>query len=192
MRQMVKKILRHSLYSGLFIAGLASGSDTTPETLMNENFESQPQTRWNYVSDQVMGGVSQGQLVFKTQDGESFAHMTGQVSTENNGGFIQVRSSLVKTSTTNASGVILKIRGNNQQYYIHLRSTLTLLPWQYYQASFQVTDQWQIIKLPLSDFNASSKWLPNSLKPGSIRSIGIVAFGRDHSADIQISQIGFY
>jgi len=174
----------------LSIAGLSTA--VIAEPLMMENFESQPQARWSYVSDQVMGGISQGQLAFKTEQGESFAHMTGQVSTENNGGFIQFRTSIPKGTTATVSGVTLKVRGNSQQYYIHLRSSGTLLPWQYYQASFQVTDQWQTINIPLSAFSASGKWLRKQIKPGSIRSIGVVAFGRDHSADIQISEIAFY
>lgn len=177
-------------YSWLMIAGLSSA--VIAEQPMIENFESQPQARWSYVSDQVMGGISQGQLAFKVEQGESFAHMTGQVSTENNGGFIQFRKSIAKGSTASVSGITLKVRGNGQQYYIHLRSSGTLLPWQYYQASFQVSDQWQTIKIPLSDFVASGKWLRNQIKPSSIRSIGVVAFGRDHSADIQLSEIGFY
>ncbi|MFT7500507.1 MAG: hypothetical protein ACI85Z_001152, partial [Rheinheimera aquimaris] len=31
-----------------------------------------------------------------------------------------------------------------------------------------------------------------AVKSSSIRSIGIVAFGRDHIADIEIAEIGFY
>jgi len=174
----------------LSIAGLSTA--VIAEPLMMENFESQPESRWSYVSDQVMGGVSQGQLLFKTEQGESFAHMTGQVSTENNGGFIQFRTSIPKGSTATASGITLKVRGNSQQYYIHLRSSGTILPWQYYQASFQASDQWQTIKIPLSAFAASGKWLRKQIKPSSIRSVGVVAFGRDHRADIQISEIGFY
>jgi hypothetical protein len=177
-------------YSWLMIAGLSSA--VIAEQPMIENFESQPQARWSYVSDQVMGGISQGQLAFKREEGEVYAHMTGQVSTENNGGFIQFRTSIPKDSTPAVSGVSLKVRGNGQQYYIHLRTSGTLLPWQYYQASFQVTDQWQTIKLPLSAFVASGKWIRSQVKPGSIRSIGVVAFGRDHSADIQVSEISFY
>ena len=181
---------RYIAISWLVIAGLSTA--VTAEPPMIDNFESQPQTRWSYVSDQVMGGISQGQLAFKTEQGESFAHMTGQVSTENNGGFIQFRKSIAKGSTASVSGITLKVRGNGQQYYIHLRSSGTLLPWQYYQASFQVSDQWQTIKIPLSDFVASGKWLRHQIKPSSIRSVGVVAFGRDHSADIQLSEIGFY
>ena len=41
-------------------------------------------------------GVSEGKLVFANEEGESFAHMTGRVSTENNGGFIQFRTPVKK------------------------------------------------------------------------------------------------
>jgi len=162
------------------------------EPLMIDSFEADPQLRWSYVSDQVMGGVSEGRVAFREDKGEQYAHMTGQVSTENNGGFIQLRRTIAKKSVNKAIGAYLKVRGNGQQYYLHLRTSGTLLPWQYYQASFTTTDQWQIIKVPLTAFARSGNWLSSAVKPSSIRSIGIVAFGRDHSADIQIAEIGFY
>ena len=118
--------------------------------------------------------------------------MTGQVSTENNGGFIQLRKAIPKKTIDTATGAYLKVRGNGQQYYLHLRTSGTLLPWQYYQASFTATAEWQIIKVPLTAFARSGSWLGKAVNPKSIRSIGIVAFGRDHSADIQIAEIGFY
>jgi hypothetical protein len=167
-------------------------SSTTAEELMKDNFESQPETRWSYFSDQVMGGISQGRVTFGSQDGESFAHMTGQVSTENNGGFIQLRRVIAKNSVDSAAGVYIKVRGNGQQYYLHLRTAGTLLPWQYYQASFASTSDWQTVRVPLSDFVRSGNWLSKAIRASSIRSIGIVAYGRDHSADLQIAEIGFY
>ena len=190
MKYSLQYALRYMAYGWLTITGLSTAA--MAEQLMMENFESQPLERWSYVSDQVMGGISQGQMAIKTEEGETFAHMTGQVSTENNGGFIQFRTSIPKGSTATASGVTLKVRGNSQQYYIHLRSSGTLLPWQYYQAGFQANDEWQTINIPLKAFAASGKWLRKQIKPGSIRSIGVVAFGRDHSADIQVAEIGFY
>lgn len=162
------------------------------EPLVIDSFESDPQLRWSYVSDQVMGGVSEGRVAFKEDPGEQYAHMTGQVSTDNNGGFIQLRSAIAKNTIDTATGAYLKVRGNGQQYYLHLRTSGTLLPWQYYQASFTTTDQWQIVKVPLAAFARSGNWLSKAVKPSSIRSIGIVAFGRDHSADIHIAEIGFY
>ena len=74
----------------------------------------------NYVSDQVMGGVSEGVLIFNQE--ETFAHLTGVVSTENNGGFIQFRTDVETTKNQNIEGIYLKVKGNNEAYFIHLRT----------------------------------------------------------------------
>ena len=185
------KTIRHNIIASC-LSLLLIPSTIALEPLMIDNFESGPQLRWSYVSDQVMGGVSEGKVAFRNDQGEQYAHMAGQVSTENNGGFIQLRRSIAKKTVDSAAGAYLKVRGNGQQYYLHLRTSGTLLPWQYYQASFTTTDQWQTVKVPLSAFARSGNWLTKAVKPSSIRSIGIVAFGRDHSADIKIAEIGFY
>ena len=49
---------------------------------------------WVPFSDQVMGGISEVKFSEKSEDGISFYHMEGNVSTENNGGFIQFRADL--------------------------------------------------------------------------------------------------
>ena len=66
------------------------------------------------------------------------------------------------------------------------------MPWQYYQSDFIADDKWQVIKLPMSSFVPSSKWLKNTIGSEHIRSLGFVAFGRDHSADLKVSEVGFY
>jgi hypothetical protein len=186
----MKRVRQAILVSCLSL--ILGANSTAEEALMIDNFEAQPELRWRYFSDQVMGGVSQGKVNFATEQGEQFAHLTGEVSTANNGGFIQVRREIAKASIESAAGVYLRVRGNGEPYYLHLRTSGTLLPWQYYQASFQTTQQWQIIKVPLSAFARSSSWISKSVKPRSLSSIAIVAFGREHSADIEIAQIGFY
>jgi hypothetical protein len=176
---------------------LCTGSvfgDAMERDIMIDNFDADSVVRWSYVSDQVMGGISEGsaKMVTDRDNGDSYAHMVGSVSTANNGGFIQLRTSLSAGVDKNAAGVYIKARGNGQKYYIHLRTRGTMLPWQYYQGTFDVSDQWQVIRLPLDAFKASGSWIRKSALPKSIRSIGIVAYGRDHQADIQISEIGFY
>ena len=59
-----------------------------------EDFMMQPETRWRFFTDQVMGGVSTGGVAFAQEDGHAFARMTGHVSTANRGGFIQMRLEL--------------------------------------------------------------------------------------------------
>ena len=50
---------------------------TLGETMQADKFEADPQQRWTYISDQVMGGISQGQLKFEQQGDEEYARMTG-------------------------------------------------------------------------------------------------------------------
>ena len=118
--------------------------------------------------------------------------MTGTVSLENNGGFIQFAHDLTFTPLAESTGLTIKVRGNNQEYFVHLRTSGTLLPWHYYQAAFDVTENWQELRLPFDSFKKSSKVLRTVPKPTSLKSIGIVAYGRAHSADIQVAEIGFY
>lgn len=177
-------------YSAIF--ALTVSQIVSAETMLIDDFSNNPHSRWQYVSDQVMGGVSNGAVEYKNQDDLFYATLVGEVSTENNGGFIQIRTEVDKFQVAEAKAVHIRARGNNQRYFIHLRTTGTLLPWQYYQASFEVAEQWQDFKLPLDQFSRSGNWLSRSIQPQTIRSIGIVAYGRDHRAEIEIAQIGFH
>ena len=72
-----------------------------------------------------------------------------------------------------------------------MRTSGTLLPWQYYQISFKVVNDFKIFKLPINEFKRSSVFLSKQINPENITSLGVVAFGRDHSADIYIKEINF-
>ena len=48
---------------------------------MIDAFEQQPERRWRYFSDQVMGGLSQGQANFVKTDARFSAHLSGWVTT---------------------------------------------------------------------------------------------------------------
>jgi hypothetical protein len=150
---------------------------------------------WQYVSDRVMGGVSDGQVNLE-QDGEMFyARLTGNVSTANNGGFIQLRSrvSFVNSEREgkNLKGVRLNVRGNGEKYYIHIRTNESYSPSDYYAITFKTNTEWQMIDLPFNKFER--RWSKETaLDPKKIRSFGIVAYGRDHVSDISVSTLEFY
>lgn len=139
-----------------------------------------------------MGGVSSGGVEYKRDAQVSFARLSGTVSTDNNGGFIQIRGRLSAAPPENTQGIRLIVRGNNQPYYVHLRTRGTRLPWQYYQAEFATTGTWSEVKIPLSEFKPSGGLLRKTLKPSSLRTLGIVAYGRDHLAEVDVSEIAFY
>jgi hypothetical protein len=164
----------------------------TAKAQMTDPIRMTPDASWTYVSDQVMGGVSSGSARIETADGASHLRLTGQVSTANRGGFIQARITLDSPPPDGATGMLIRTRGNGEGYFIHLRTDGTLLPWQYYQAPFATTPDWAEVRLPFDAFNPSGALLRDTLRPASIRSIGIVAYGRDHSADVSVAEIGFY
>lgn len=160
--------------------------------IMVDDFRSNPAQKWRFFADTVMGGKSSGQVVFKNEGEAAYARMTGRVTTANNGGFIQIRKDLGSPPPEGTKGVKLIVRGNGEQYFVHLRTSGTLLPWQYYQAGFSTTASWQEVRLPFERFTRSGSFLRQTPTPASLKSLGIVAFGRDHQAEIEVRQVGFY
>ena len=55
---------------------------------MLDDFDPSPKVEWNFVADSVMGGVSSGEVLLGSDGSEKFVSMIGNVSTENNGGFV--------------------------------------------------------------------------------------------------------
>ena len=174
----------------LFILGVPSL--VWAENNLIEDFKSQPDKRWQFVADTVMGGVSTGKIEFIHADGEAYARMTGSVSTENNGGFIQFRMKMSKSLPEEARGLRLIVRGNTQRYFVHLRTDGTFLPWQYYQLGFDVSKGWAEVLLPFKDFKASGAFLKNTPSPEDLQSVGVVAFGRDHEAESDVREVSYF
>lgn len=91
---------------GICIAfGLLSTTAFGEQKLL-DTFDMNPQSRWEYLADTVMGGVSTGQVSFETENGSRFARLTGNVSTERRGGFIQFRTELTETPAKDAKGTL--------------------------------------------------------------------------------------
>lgn len=151
---------------------------------------------WRYVSDGVMGGVSRGSLSFDAEDGVGFARLTGDVSTANNGGFIQLRAGIsfraLADGGASLQGIRIRARGNGETYFIHVRTTDNRRPWHYYAAQFSTGAAWQDTSLDFDRFRHSANMAPQHPQPQDIVSIGIVAYGRDHRADLSVAEISFY
>ena len=139
---------------------------------------------WRFFTDGVMGGVSGGQAVIA----DGALHLSGTVSTRNNGGFIQVRRDDTRLPAA-TTALRMSVQGDGQTYYIHLRTTRTLRPWHYFQAGFTAPPGWTEIDLPLAAFRAS--WDASAPGPSAqeVRSIALVAWGRDHLARVSLRRI---
>ncbi len=190
MRGLIPFAVACALLGGALLPAMAE--ETLSRDTLIEDFTMQPETRWRFFTDQVMGGMSTGGVTFAQEDGLNFARMTGRVSTANRGGFIQMRLDLVSSPPEGTNGVRLMVRGNDQRYFVHLRTGGTMLPWQYYQAGIAVSESWTEVRLPLDAFTASGGLLRNVPKPGSLSSVAVVAYGRNHDAQIDVREVGFY
>jgi len=190
MRGLMLIVIAAITLGGALPPAMADGS-VAGQTVI-EDFTMQPETRWRFFTDQVMGGVSTGGVAFAQVDDTAYARMTGRVSTANRGGFIQMRLDLASPPPEGTTGVRLEVRGNGQRYFVHLRKGGTLLPWQYYQAGFDVTGSWSEVRLPLDGFTASGALLRGVPRPTSLSSVAVVAYGRDNDSQIHVREVSFY
>ena len=160
----------------------------------DKNLVSKLGTHCRGVSDKVMGGLSKASLSKATIDERNCLLLEGDVSLENNGGFIQASLDLGKSGDTlDASsfiGIRLVTRGNGEQYSVHLRTPDNLHPWQSYRNHFVSTKDWQIIDLPFLTF--SPHRLDAHLNLCRLRRLGLAAIGRAFHANLAVSEIGFY
>lgn len=182
-------------FSQILIAAiwlLSSSAAAKGEDVMIEDFGASAENRWVYFADTVMGGISRGGVEFLTENGNPYLRLTGAVSTANNGGFIQARASLSNSLNEETKGLRLRVRGNGERYYIHIRTNGTRVPWQYYQLDFPTTSGWNDVVLPFRSFKPSGSFMRKALNPSKIRTIGIVAYGRDHAAELEVDSVVIY
>ena len=166
--------------------------DMILDQLKNPKLTNQSQ-KWNFITDQVMGGISTGKFIVEKVDGVKCYRMTGDVSTKNNGGFIQIRAKLnPEINSKDYKGVYVKVYGNEKNYNLHLRTALTLAPWQYYSYTFVTKKSWSEIRAPFEQFKKSNFYQPKNLLGQKIKSVGLVAGFDDFKSDICLSEIGFY
>jgi hypothetical protein len=152
-----------------------------------------PSDAWRLVTDGVMGGVSRGTLHETDADDRHCLQLRGQVSTDNNGGFIQAAQDVapaVAEQLGGYSGLRVTLRGNGEAYNLHLRTADLWLPWQSYRATVVAPASWQTFDLPFSAFEPYKT--RSSLRPQRLRRVGVVAIGRDFEADVCIGEVAFY
>ena len=143
--------------------------------------------KWEFVSDKVMGGISEGKFEILKDEKNNFLRLSGFVSTENNGGFIQIRSNF-DIDEENFNGIRIKARGLPSEYFIHIRTSFLLLPWQYYSGKFVVSEVWEDYEILFEDFEKSNFYQPSLFSSSDIKSIGFVAFGKNFEAQLDILQ----
>ena len=151
-------------------------------------------TRWEAITDRVMGGVSEATLEHETHDGRACLHLCGRVRLDNDGGFMQMALDLVpgggELDASAWTGVALEVQGNGERYGVHLRTGDVTRPWQSYRAGFVAGPEWNEVRLPFRDFTPHRLDAPLDLT--RLRRLGLVAIGRAFTADLRLARIGLF
>jgi hypothetical protein len=150
-------------------------------------------TCWRGITDIVMGGKSSAGLVPAVVEGRHCLRLTGAVSLENNGGFVQASLDFCEAGLLDASiysGIEIEIFGNSEMYNLHLRTADTNIVWQSYRASFHAKPVWQNIRIPFESFQKYR--IDEPLDKSRLRRLGVVAIGRVMQADVCIASVSLY
>lgn len=145
---------------------------------------------WRLLTDQVMGGISTGTLVPAVYQGSQCLEMSGDVSLENNGGFVQMRLALQQTPPEAAIGIYLEAAGDQTRFGVHLRTLSLAAPWQSFRSHFTPTHAWQGLFLPFDQFKAHRTQQDFVL--AELRSIGLIAIGKAGPCQLFVRRMAFY
>ena len=149
---------------------------------------------WKYVADTVMGGVSTGSLQVETYKGHNATVLRGDVSLDNNGGFVQTAADMnADSSVYDASawdGFELTVCGNGAAYDFRLRTDALSRPWQSFRTQFIAPGTWETLRLSFSDMTPHKT--DAQFDPDRLRRLGILATGREMQAQIAIATLRLY
>lgn len=105
-------------------------------------------SQWKVVDDVVMGGRSDGSFTLNEAGNGIFS---GDVSTENNGGFSSVRYNFSKSDLSNYTKFIIKLKGDKKSYQFRVKSKTS--DYYSYTYTFATNGSWQTIEIPFDEMN---------------------------------------
>jgi hypothetical protein len=169
---------------GAILRGTATGRWRTMELTPN----------WEFVADGVMGGVSTGHLQQEIYRGRMASVLRGDVSLDNNGGFVQIAFDLcADASGMDASawdGIELDVSGNGEAYDLRLRTDQLTRAWQSFRTDFVAAPEWQSIRFPFDGM------IPHrteaAFDPARLRRVGVLGIGREFRAEVGVAAVRFY
>jgi hypothetical protein len=131
--------------------------------------------KWEIMTDEVMGGISQSQMLITSKKTAIFH---GKVSLENYGGFASIRTQPKDYRLDDYAGLTVRVKGDGKKYRLRLR-TDDEFEGIAYQASFTTqSEKWIIVHLPFNKFRPVFRGRVVSeapkLEAGHIRRIGFM------------------
>lgn len=195
-----RTILAIAGYAPFYALADASVSGNEPaesgESLVLADFTTEtpvmlPGVSWRGFTDRVMGGVSDANFGQSQVGGQRCARMSGRVTRDQGGGFVQMAMYFDPESDATAyRGIELVVYGNDEDYNAHVRTADCGWHDESYRATFRAASRWQTIRLPWEAFTPNGLNQPLDVK--RLQRIGLLGWMREFQADLAIGSIAFY
>lgn len=128
---------------------------------------------WYCINDTVMGGISSSSIA-KTDSGSLL--FSGNLSTENNGGFTSTRSRSAVVDLTGADQIRLKVKGDGRAYYATIRPRTRNRNVVYYRQKFQTQRGKETeLVLPIEDFKPYAYGRALASYPSLVSNLSLVS-----------------
>ena len=160
-------------------------------------------SQWQGITDAVMGGVSNGSLSRETVEGKLANVLRGQVSLENNEGFIQMATDLsldpseAFVNVEKFDGVELEVycEGSEvaEKFNVHLRNPACDRQNSSYRSTFEVRPgKWATVRLPWDVFKGFGSGPEATPFVPILRRLGVVSIGEAKEVVLAVGKVGFY
>ena len=128
---------------------------------------------WRTVNDGVMGGRSVGRARINQDENLEFY---GNLSLANNGGFASVRARGYQMSLKSGDTIVLRVKGDGRVYNLNLYTPNFRTAFSYRARFRTLKDKWGTVRIPLSDFRATSfgRTVGGQPRPDQVNGIGIL------------------
>ncbi|ART80115.1 CIA30 family protein [Oceanisphaera avium] len=146
---------------------------------------------WKMISDQVMGGVSSGDLHQTQYQNATATCLTGRTSLDNNGGFVQMKLDIEPSElSADYKGLFIELAGNSHHYNLHVKTTQLTRPWQSFRYTLAVAPHWTRFIVPFEQLLAHRT--ETEFQQTEINSVAVVAIGEEFEVEICVRRFGFY
>jgi monofunctional biosynthetic peptidoglycan transglycosylase len=127
----------------------ASATTETAEHILIDFKNTDESGNWQIINDDVMGGVSQSEIIFNDTGTATFQ---GSVSLENNGGFASTRRKPYPYQLGGYIGLHVRIRGDGKKYQLRVRTDNRFDGISYRYRFGTQPETWMNIRVPFSKF----------------------------------------
>lgn len=146
---------------------------------------------WVMISDQVMGGVSTATLHQDERHNSNSTCLVGRTRLDNNGGFVQMKLDIEPYwLDANYRGVFIELYGSTHHYNLHVKTNQLNRPWQSFRCTLPVEPQWTRFIIPFEQLLAHRT--DAELQAADIRSVAVVAIGKEFDVDVCVRRFGFF